>query len=233
MGIIVDYSVNTGSFNMDFDENILETCIEKKEKSPVLRLYGWSPACVSLGRNQKIDSVDQNLCNELGIDIVRRKTGGRALLHDKELTYSFVCPVDFLDCGESIIKSYKEISNALIVGLKELNINVSFPENKKVNSTPDYCMSLSTGADLSYNGKKIIGSAQVRKNNYILQHGSILIDLNKELIKKLFHEEIKSTEITFLKEIDSNIDLSILINSIKVGFEKQFNQKFNQLYRTN
>lgn len=225
MGKFFDYKINNGAFNMDFDENLLDESIKNNDINPILRLYGWSPACISLGRNQK-DNIDYDLCKELKLDVVRRATGGRALLHDKELTYSFVCPINFLQVKDSVILSYKEISEALILGLKEVGINLSFPEEKKVKTTPQYCMSLSTGADLSYNGKKLIGSAQVRKNGYILQHGSILIDVDFDLIKKLFHEQTDTHEITFLKEIDKNIKIEELIDSVKQGFEKKFNQKF-------
>lgn len=213
---------------MAFDEKILNNSIENSEKEPILRLYSWNPACVSLGRNQK-DTIDYEVCNQNNIDVVRRITGGRALLHDKELTYSFVCPVNFLQAGDSVINSYKEISQALIFGMRELGINVDFPEEKKVKTTANYCMSLSTGADLSYKGKKIIGSAQVRKSGYILQHGSILMDVDFNLIKKLFHESAKTHEITFLKEIDNCLEIADLIFYIKRGFEKKFNQTFISL----
>ena len=225
MGKFITYSVNSGLYNMNFDNNILEESIKNGTKEPVLRFYGWSPACISLGRNQ-IDNIDYSVCKENNIDVVRRATGGRALLHDKELTYSFVCPVSFLDAKESVSLSYKEISGALVLGMKELGIDVGFPENKKIKTQPQYCMSLSTGADLSYKNKKIIGSAQVRKSGYILQHGAILIDVDFELIKKLFHENTFSHEITFLKEINCNISLEELIYGIKKGFESKFNQKF-------
>ena len=225
MGKFFDYKVNTGAYNMAFDENILDECIKNKEKEPILRLYGWSPACISLGRNQK-DNIDYSICKNYGLDVVRRATGGRALLHDKELTYSFVCPVDFLQVKDSVILSYKEISEALIFGMNKAGINIDFPEDKRVKTSAQYCMSLATGADLSYNGKKLIGSAQVRKSGYILQHGSILIDVNFDLIKKLFHEQINVDEITFLKEINYDLKLEELNSFIKAGFEQKFNQKF-------
>lgn len=225
MGKFFDYKVNTGAYNMAFDENILDECIKNKEKEPILRLYGWSPACISLGRNQK-DNIDYSICKNYGLDVVRRATGGRALLHDKELTYSFVCPVDFLQVKDSVILSYKEISESLIFGMNKAGINIDFPEDKRVKTSAQYCMSLATGADLSYNGKKLIGSAQVRKSGYILQHGSILIDVNFDLIKKLFHEQINVDEITFLKEINYDLKLEELNSFIKAGFEQKFNQKF-------
>ena len=225
MGKFFNYKVNSGSYNMDFDEKILSCSIEKKSKEPVLRFYGWYPACVSLGRNQP-DNVNYDFCNENNINVVRRITGGRALLHNMELTYSFVCPVSFLNVGESIIKSYKEISEALIFGFKEIDIDINFPQEKKVKTAANYCMSLSTGADLSYKNKKLIGSAQVRKSGYILQHGSILIDIDFDLIKKLFNESAKTQEITFLREIKEDIKMDDLVYCVKKGFEYKFNQKF-------
>ncbi len=99
---------------MQIDSDLLDNAIKNQTKEPIFRLYGWSPACVSLGRNQKDDFVDENLLKENGIDIVRRLTGGRALLHDNEITYSYVCPITFLNHGENVVESYKEISELLI-----------------------------------------------------------------------------------------------------------------------
>ena len=102
-GYFVNYSVNTGQYNMDFDEKLLDFSIENNLKEPIFRLYGWSPACVSLGRNQSDKHINKDFCNNNNIDIVRRLTGGRALLHDNELTYSFVCPIEFLTNGQCLL----------------------------------------------------------------------------------------------------------------------------------
>lgn len=228
MAIFYDYKINNGQINMATDEDLLNFAIANNLKEPILRLYGWSPACVSLGRNQSDNSVNKEFCKKNDIDIVKRLTGGRALLHDKELTYSFICPTSFLNSCESVILSYKEISNALIVGFKKMNIDLTFPENKKPNSKFDYCMSISTGADLSYQSKKLIGSAQFRKNNFILQHGSILMDFDKEIIQNIFNENVCQDSITTLKEINSEIEIQTLASSIKQGFVEYFNLKFNQ-----
>lgn len=207
---------------MDYDEKLLEFSIKNNLKSPILRLYGWSPACVSLGRNQNEAGLDLDFCKQNNIDVVRRATGGRALFHNKELTYSFICPAEFLKAKDSVILSYKEISEALIFGMSELGISLEFPVNKKIKTSAEYCMSLSTGADLSFKGKKLIGSAQVRKCGYILQHGSILMDVDLNFIKKLFHEDANPDEITFLRKINQNITLDKLTLAIKRGFEKKF-----------
>ena len=179
------FSVNSGSLNMEIDAQMLENAISSSEKNILFRLYGWSPKCISLGRNQK----DDFLTGE--IDAVRRLTGGRALLHDDEITYCCVAPADAIPNGQSVVDSYKYISGILIDFFKTLGVELDFGENKRVSTHYDYCMLLSTGADVCYKGQKIIGSAQCRKNGYILQHGSILFGYDKELLENLFKEEVK------------------------------------------
>ena len=179
------FSVNSGSLNMEIDAQMLEHAISTSEKDILFRLYGWSPMWISLGRNQK----DDFLTGE--IDAVRRLTGGRALLHDNEITYCCVAPADAIPNGQSVVDSYKYISGVLIDFFKTLGVELDFGENKRVSTHYDYCMLLSTGADVCYKGQKIIGSAQCRKNGYILQHGSILFGYDKELLETLFHEEVK------------------------------------------
>ena len=190
---------------MDIDARILDDAIASGSKSPIFRLYGWSPACISLGRNQKEDFLDKDFLRENNVDVVRRLTGGRALLHDNEITYSFVCPVEYLENGEHIVSSYKEISQILIDKFKLLGINLDFGSSKPVHTGFDYCMLISTGADLCYENKKLIGSAQCRKNGYILQHGSILYDFDKNFLERIFKEEINTDEITSIREINPNL----------------------------
>lgn len=201
MTIIVEFEVNDGKTNMQMDSHLLDYAIENRLEEPIFRLYGWDPACVSLGRNQSEDFLDKKFLKSQNIDITRRLTGGRALLHDKELTYCFICPISHLKNGQSIVQSYKEISQFLIDSFKELDIELEFPQNKRPSTKFDYCMSVSTGADLTYKNKKLIGSAQFRKEGYILQHGSILIDYDKDLIEKIFGEQVDKNSITCLSEI--------------------------------
>ena len=217
------YAVFCGRENMEIDEKLLDYAIENQLKAPVFRLYGWEPACVSLGRNQKDTGVDKDFCQNNGIDIVRRLTGGRALLHDKELTYSFVCPCGFLKNGETVIQSYKEISSALALGLSKTGIKAEFPQNKTAKTSFEYCMSLSTGADLCCGGKKIIGSAQFRKQGYLLQHGSIMFDYDTDKIKKIFHELPSTDKITTINQAAKNISLYSLCEALKAGMEEYFN----------
>lgn len=229
MGYFIPYSVNSGKYNMDFDEKMLDFVIE--HNIPVLRLYGWNPPCVSLGRNQNDDMLNLEYCRTNNIDVVRRLTGGRGLLHDNELTYSFVVSQHALNNGESVISSYKEISSALAMGFREYGIDLEFPANKKAVTKFDYCMSVSTGADLSFDGKKLIGSAQFRKNGCILQHGSVLIDYDASKIEAIFKEKPQEDKITTLNKIKTGFTIDSLCNSIKTGFEEYFGFSFESKER--
>ncbi|MBQ3642529.1 lipoate--protein ligase family protein [bacterium] len=222
MAKFIDYKVSSGEENMRLDSDILDEAIKDNYKEPIIRFYGWSPKCVSLGRNQAQTNINTEFCKLNNIDTVRRVTGGRGLLHDDEVTYSFVCPIDFLQGGESIIKSYKEISSAIIEGFKTIGIELQLGGKKKVNTSFDYCMSISTGADLSYNDKKLIGSAQFRKQNYLLQHGSILFSYDKDLLEKIFNEKTDTNTITCIKEINPDLTRVDIVNAMKIGFRQYF-----------
>ena len=214
---MIPYSSNNGARNMAIDAEILDSAIEQQVKTPIFRLYGWSPACVSLGRNQKDDFIDYDILKRHNIDVVRRLTGGRALLHDNEITYSFVCPVSYLENGEHVLSSYKEISQILIDKFKKIGMELDFGTSKAIKTKFDYCMLLSTGADLCYQNKKLIGSAQCRKNGYILQHGSILYDYDRQLLEDIFKEEIDTNSITTIKEINNNLtkeDIIEILSSV-------------------
>lgn len=207
----ISYSVNDGQQNMDIDSNLLEQAINNQVDYPIFRLYGWKPACISLGRNQDESFIDKSLLLENQIQVVRRLTGGRALLHDKEITYSYICPVSYLKHGEHIISSYKEICQILIDKFQRLGISLTYGDSKPVKTGFDYCMLVSTGADLCYKGRKLIGSAQCRKQGYILQHGSILYDYDKYLLEKIFKEQVTTDEIISIKEINPELTIDEII----------------------
>lgn len=246
----IDFEINNGKKNMQIDSDLLDIAIKNKLTEPIFRFYAWSPACVSLGRNQSADFLDMEFLKSKNIDVVRRLTGGRALLHDKELTYSYICPISSLENGESVANSYKEISQILINGFEKLGIKLEFGKNNSVpHSKPDfdrksrvgllshrhevdytlnagqvkktkfdYCMSISTGADLSFEGKKLIGSAQFRKEGYILQHGSILFNYDKGLIEKLFDEKVDEVLLTCLDYINPKLTCNEVINALCEAF---------------
>ena len=204
---LIEFELNSGEKNMQIDSDLLDNAIQNNSVEPVFRLYGWSPKCISLGRNQ-----DDSFIKSTDIDCVRRLTGGRALLHDDEVTYSYVVPVSAVPNGESVTESYKYISGLLIDFFKTLGITLDFGSNKKVSTHFDYCMLLTTGADVCYNENKLIGSAQCRKKGYILQHGSILFGYDKELLEQLFKEEVKG--ITTVKEILPDISKEVFVREL-------------------
>ena len=140
----INYEVRTGAENMQIDSDLLDEAIAKQLKEPIFRLYGWSPACVSLGRNQNDSFIDYDFLKSKNIDVVRRLTGGRALLHDNEITYSFVCPFEYLQNGTNVSASYKEISQILIDKFKTLDIDLMLGGEKGVHTKFDYCMLIST-----------------------------------------------------------------------------------------
>ena len=209
---IIPYETRTGKENMQIDSDLLDFAIKNELKEPIFRLYGWKPACVSLGRNQKDDFLDYELLKSKNIDVVRRLTGGRALLHDNEITYSFICSESFLQNGSHIVSSYKEISQILIDKFKKLGIDLDFGASKPIKTGFDYCMLISTGADLCYKEKKLIGSAQCRSHGYILQHGSILYDYDKKLLEEIFKEKVSTDEITSIKEINPKLSKEKIID---------------------
>ena len=209
---MIPFDTFNGQINMQIDEDLLNNAIKNQSQDKIFRLYAWEPACVSLGRNQDDKFIHKSILEDNNIDLVRRLTGGRALLHDKEITYSFVAPASSLKNGESVIESYKEISQILIDVFEKLGINLTLGGEKGVHTKFDYCMLISTGADLCYQGKKFIGSAQCRKQGYILQHGSILLDYDKKLLEKLFNENISTDTIISLKEINPQITTDDVIN---------------------
>ena len=112
---LIPFEIKSGKENMQIDSDLLFNSIKNKLNEPIFRLYGWSPACVSLGRNQNDEFIDYEFLKSCNIDVVRRLTGGRALLHDNEITYSIICPSTYLKNGSSVVESYKEISQILIL----------------------------------------------------------------------------------------------------------------------
>lgn len=160
---------------MALDETILEA-VSEGHAPPTLRLYRWHPPCLSLGHAQPISDVDQGRLDTLGWDLVRRPTGGRAILHTDELTYSIIgLEADPLFVG-GVLESYKQISQALLHALKELGLQVEVhpdsiqPEDQRENPI---CFQVPSVYEITASGKKIIGSAQLRRKKTILQHGSI------------------------------------------------------------
>jgi lipoate---protein ligase len=192
--LITEY--NKGAWNMAVDEAVLES-VSSGAQLPTLRLYGWIPRCVTIGYFQSLhEEVDVRACQLYGYDVVRRSTGGGAVFHDKEITYSFVIREDDGLIVRDILKSYEQISQGVIAAVKKLGLDARFvPLN-----------------DLIVNDKKFSGNAQTRKKKTILQHGTVLLCVN---IPKMFSllkvsdEKIRGKLITKVEERVTALDRQI------------------------
>lgn len=224
---------------MDFDIHLVRNC---NDDEAYLRFYGWRPTCISIGANQSFEEINKEAAVKDNIEIVKRPTGGRAILHSHELTYSVVIPNHENISGRQI---YEQISEAIVLGLRSFDSNLSDmalentqPNFSKLLAEPSgaLCFASTAKSEIKFNGKKVVGSAQRKIGNKILQHGSILIgpdhkniveylkmdesfknDLKKEM-------EVKTTEISSI--LNKPVDIIELQNNIILGFESIFQNDF-------
>ena len=184
----IDSGHCTPTFNMAMDEKLLDWHSEGKIP-PVLRFYGWKPAGISVGYFQKTSGkIDINAAENYGIELVRRLTGGRAVLHDQELTYSVLVSEDYPEMPRSIKEAYMVISKGLLEGFKELGIHAEFsiPQGKLQTTDSAVCFEEPSWYELVVEGKKAAGSAQTRKKGVILQHGSVPLNVDEIKLFDLF-----------------------------------------------
>lgn len=230
--VIRSYGHN-GAFNMAEDEALFRAAIERQTTAIILRVYDWHPACLSLGYFQSITRrADLDACTRHGYDVVRRPTGGRAVLHDKELTYCVVAPSD--DLGGTTLDSYLELSKALNAGLNILGVPSEIaPAKKAKHIGSPACFDSLSSYEIAVHGKKIVGSAQYRSQGYLLQHGSILLDVDAVrlfdcLLPKASEEELHAfTEYTtsINAEITAPVTAMQAGEAIIAGFEATFATK--------
>lgn len=244
---LIKDSYHNGFINMAVDEAIM-IAHKKGLVPPTIRFYQWSPPAVSLGYFQDLKKeINVKVCQDIGIDIVRRPTGGKAVLHDQELTYSFIIKENDPLVNDSILETYKKISGGIIRGLSYLGIKTELVplrgklENHLLGRSDkarihhldfkSICFSVPSQYEVQVEGKKIVGSAQVRKGGVVLQHGSLLIKLEKDKLFSVFNfpsvqirEKLKSKfKATSLEEIlKRKIDFSELSNILPRGFEEEF-----------
>ncbi len=243
---LIDTGYENAFTNMAIDEALL------KSKLPVLRFYGWKPAGLSIGYFQSTKNFNFENLKRHGIDLVRRLTGGNAVLHDKEVTYSFIIDMSKMqsifehvknpkrvfnekEMPKSIVESYRKISKGLLEGLKNLGLNSLMSEAVEKGEKSAVCFNDPSWYEILVSGKKIVGSAQKRVNGKLLQHGAILIDIdvgkycslfsncNEELIKKL-KERMTSINSELKKEMNYNHVKQSMIK----GFEKALDIEFEE-----
>ncbi|MFW9970109.1 MAG: biotin/lipoate A/B protein ligase family protein [Candidatus Odinarchaeota archaeon] len=212
-------NISNGFWNMALDEAILRMAIEGK--SPyTLRLYKWKPSSASIGRNQSLSNeINIHFTKEKGFNIVRRITGGGAVFHDefREITYSIICPIKFLeDLGATkVIEQFEIITQGIVRGLKIYGLKTE----KDIIHCPAILL----------DGKKFSGNAQVRKKGFLLQHGTILLDLDPELMYSVLKapENVGKSRMVRsvrakcigIKNYITNFQEGKLVISLRKGFE--------------
>lgn len=188
---LLDTGPADGFTNMAVDEALLEVFATEGNPTTV-RFYGWSPPALSLGYAQSLErEIDLRQCSSLGIDVVRRPTGGRAVLHDHEVTYSVVIGGDDPRVSSGVLAAYLTISQAMIRGLSYLGISAELlPLRRGIPLPSDtaspVCFATPSSYEVAVGGRKIIGSAQRRAHNVIMQHGSIPLSMNIERLRTVF-----------------------------------------------
>jgi lipoate-protein ligase A len=179
-----------GAFNMALDEALMTYA--RETRSWVLRVYTWSAPTLSLGRNQTArGGYDLKALGERGIDVVRRPTGGRAILHDREITYAVAGPID--DAGD-LRESYVRINRLLLAGLRLLGVgavDIAGDADRRGREQPGLlpCFHYPSMGEITLDGRKLVGSAQWRCDDALLQHGSILVDDDQIRIASLLIQE--------------------------------------------
>lgn len=203
---LLETGYNSGPWNMALDEVLLLNFVD--HSTPILRIYGWKPRCVSIGYFQSMEEeVNVEECKRIGVDVLRRITGGGAVLHEFELTYSFITKV----YPANIMESYKLICDPVVMCLNRLGFNAKYvPLN-----------------DIIVNNKKVSGNAQTRKNNTLLQHGTILLDVKFDemfSVLKVPSEKIKDKMINDVKARVMGINKSFkeVASNLKESFAERF-----------
>lgn len=175
---VLDTGVLDGATNMAVDEALLTAVVEGRSP-PTIRFYGWSPPCASMGYAQPIAStIDLDACRERGYTWVRRPTGGRAVLHIDELTYSVVALQEESQVVGDIVTSYRRLSRGLLAGLQQLGCPVvaADKQSDRHETTSAACFDVPSHYEITVRGRKLVGSAQVRKRGGVLQHGALPLE---------------------------------------------------------
>ncbi len=242
--LLLGYGLESGAHNMALDELLARRMQDDPGMPPVLRLYGWKPWAISLGHHQAMDDIDLLKASAAGIDVVRRPTGGRAILHAEELTYCLVMPAG----RRSVLDVYNDISRALVAGLGLFGVDVALQksqpdfrtEYRKTASIP--CFASSARYEIEAQGKKLVGSAQRRfsggERDVVLQHGSILCGPAHLTLPGYLHTTdpaavaevrriLQDHTIDLARLLDRQIDIPLLAEAIQEGFAREWGVSFH------
>ena len=224
-----------GTSNMAIDAALLDEVEQSSTPRTIVRFYRWKRPTVSLGRNQKIDAaVDRLFCEESGIDIVHRPTGGRAVLHEDEMTYA-VASNDSNCFGDTIYANYKSVSEALCEGFRGLGVPaILAPETRRISTSVNGvdlpCFVSPSRYELTVQGRKIVGSAQRRLRRSFLQHGSMPIHCDRDKLARatrMANSALLEEEMAGLAEfLPERPSIERLTGALIQGFMTRFSIEF-------
>jgi lipoate-protein ligase A len=235
---LIDTGAANGAWNMAVDEAILAS-IRREQAPPTLRLYTWEPPCLSLGYAQPFSDVDAERLAERGWDVVRRMTGGRAILHTDELTYSVTGPKDEPRLEGGVLASYRRLSQALLQALLQLEVPAeALPEPETSSGNPEkkdaICFKVPSNYEITVGGKKLIGSAQARKKAGVLQHGSLPLygDLGRIAETLVFPDETTRAAaarrlLGRATTVERAIGRVLPLETVKAAFIEAFSEALN------
>lgn len=212
----------SGARNMAVDEAILEA-YRAGEAPPTLRLYDWAVPTLSLGYAQRPSDVAFDACEREGVQVVRRPTGGRAVLHGVgDLTYSVVAS-EAEGFPSSVADSYCMIAKAIIASLQTLGLDAELTPGARSSGTASACFATATRADLTASGLKVVGSAQVRRQGGFLQHGTLMLTQEPEAIAPLLVSGVPPKGMASLASLKgAAIDAEAVRRALIEGFEREF-----------
>jgi len=227
---IIPFKRHSPFENMAIDEALFRGH-QREGDPPVLRFYGWENPAVSLGYFQDAEEeIDCTYCRDRGIDIVRRPTGGKAVLHGSDLTYSLVAGEHTPPFSLDVVETYRIISECIIRGLAKAGIEVQLVEEGRggAGSGGGVCFATPYKNELLAQGRKICGSAQVRARGVFLQHGSVLLDLDPLAVCAAIEktedagrvQEIKAAVTSVREMVEGDVSIDGLCRDIAAGFEE-------------
>ena len=219
-----------GAFNMALDSFLLEN----PPDHPLLRFYSWCPPAITIGYNQRSLYFNKEKCEQLGIDVIRRPTGGRAVYHNREITYSVIIPNNSHLFDLSINELHKAISTAIVTGLQQLGLPVRLRQKrsnkKRTPKDMNPCFESTSRFEICIENRKLVGSAQRKTRHAALQQGSILLKDEQSILFRLLTDndlqlfETNKPPLEYYTLVDEKIyDKDQMIDHIIQGFENEFN----------
>ncbi|MGG3924652.1 biotin/lipoate A/B protein ligase family protein [Metabacillus fastidiosus] len=246
----IDSGQCSPAYNMALDEALLEWHSEGKIP-PTIRFYGWDPPTLSVGYFQKVEKeINMEAVKKYGLGFVRRPTGGRGVLHDTELTYSVIVSEEHPEMPKTVTEAYRVISEGILEGFKNLGLDAYFAiprteEEKQGLKNPRsaVCFDAPSWYELVVEGRKVAGSAQTRQKGVILQHGSILLDLNEDMLFDLFkysnervrermQKAFKNKAVAANELRDKPVTIDEARVAFKEGFEKGLDIELQEYFLT-